>query len=70
MPELIRLGVDATNPRDNLRSLESLASTGDNALRKLARIKIPTVVVVHLASFALSAAGIVATLRIAFGGQP
>jgi transaldolase len=36
MPELIRLGVDATNPRDNLRSLESLASTGDNALRKLA----------------------------------
>jgi hypothetical protein len=34
------------------------------------RIKIPTVVVVHLASFALSAAGIVATLRIAFGGQP
>jgi hypothetical protein len=28
------------------------------------------VVVVHLASFALSAAGIVATLRIAFGGQP
>ena len=27
MPELIRLGVDATNPRDNLRSLESLAAT-------------------------------------------
>jgi succinate dehydrogenase / fumarate reductase, membrane anchor subunit len=32
------------------------------------RIKIPTVVVIHLASFALAAAGIVTTLRIAFGG--
>lgn len=32
------------------------------------RIKIPTVVVIHLASFALAVAGIVTTLRIAFGG--
>jgi succinate dehydrogenase / fumarate reductase, membrane anchor subunit len=32
------------------------------------RIKIPAVVVIHLASFALAAAGIVTTLRIAFGG--
>jgi succinate dehydrogenase / fumarate reductase membrane anchor subunit len=32
------------------------------------RIKIPTVVVIHLTSFALAAAGIVTTLRIAFGG--
>lgn len=32
------------------------------------RIKIPTVVAIHLASFALAAAGIVITLRIAFGG--
>lgn len=32
------------------------------------RIKIPTVVVIHLASFTLAAAGIVTTLRIAFGG--
>jgi succinate dehydrogenase / fumarate reductase membrane anchor subunit len=32
------------------------------------RIKIPTVVVIHLVSFVLAAAGIVATLRIAFGG--
>ncbi len=31
------------------------------------RIKIPTVVVIHLASFALAVAGIVTTLRIAFG---
>jgi len=35
-PADIRLGVDATNPRDNLRRPESPASTGDNALRKLA----------------------------------
>ena len=32
------------------------------------RIKIPTVVATHLGSFALAVAGIVATLRIAFGG--
>jgi succinate dehydrogenase / fumarate reductase, membrane anchor subunit len=32
------------------------------------RIKIPTVVVIHLASFALAVGGIVTTLRIAFGG--
>jgi succinate dehydrogenase / fumarate reductase membrane anchor subunit len=32
------------------------------------RIKMPTVVVIHLTSFALAAAGIVTTLRIAFGG--
>jgi succinate dehydrogenase / fumarate reductase membrane anchor subunit len=32
------------------------------------RIKIPTVVVIHVASFALAVAGIVTTLRIAFGG--
>jgi succinate dehydrogenase / fumarate reductase membrane anchor subunit len=32
------------------------------------RIKIPAVVVIHLASFGLAAAGIVTTLRIAFGG--
>lgn len=32
------------------------------------RIKIPTVVVIHLGCFALAAAGIIATLRIAFGG--
>jgi succinate dehydrogenase / fumarate reductase membrane anchor subunit len=32
------------------------------------RIKIPTVVVIHLVSFALAAAGVVTTLRIAFGG--
>jgi len=32
----IILGVDPTNPRDNLRRAESPASTGDNALRKLA----------------------------------
>jgi len=31
------------------------------------RIKIPAVAVIHLASFALAAAGIVTTLRIAFG---
>ena len=31
------------------------------------RIKIPTAVVTHLASFALAVAGIVTTLRIAFG---
>ena len=29
-------GVDTTNPGDNLRRPESPASTGDNALRKLA----------------------------------
>lgn len=33
------------------------------------RIKMPTVVVIHLASFALAAAGIITTLRIAFGGR-
>jgi succinate dehydrogenase / fumarate reductase membrane anchor subunit len=32
------------------------------------RIKIPAVVLIHLASFALAAAGIVTTLRITFGG--
>jgi succinate dehydrogenase / fumarate reductase, membrane anchor subunit len=32
------------------------------------RIKIPAVVATHLGSFALAVAGIVATLRIAFGG--
>jgi len=32
------------------------------------RIKMPTVVVIHLGCFALAVAGIVATLRIAFGG--
>jgi succinate dehydrogenase / fumarate reductase membrane anchor subunit len=32
------------------------------------RIKVPTVVVIHLGCFALAAAGIIATLRIAFGG--
>jgi len=32
------------------------------------RIKLPAVVVVHLASFALAAAGIATTLRIALGG--
>lgn len=32
------------------------------------RIKIPAVIVIHLASFALAAAGIVTTLRITFGG--
>jgi succinate dehydrogenase / fumarate reductase membrane anchor subunit len=32
------------------------------------RIKLPTVVVIHLACFALAAAGIIATLRIASGG--
>jgi succinate dehydrogenase / fumarate reductase membrane anchor subunit len=32
------------------------------------RIKIPTVVVIHVASFALAVAGIVTTLRIGFGG--
>ena len=32
------------------------------------RIKIPTVVVIHLASFALAVAGIITTLRIALGG--
>ncbi len=32
------------------------------------RIKMPTVVVIHLGCFALAAAGIIATLRIAFGG--
>lgn len=32
------------------------------------RIKIPTVVVIHFASLALAAAGIVTTLRIAVGG--
>ena len=32
------------------------------------RIKIPTVVVIHLAYLALAVAGIVTTLRIAFGG--
>jgi succinate dehydrogenase / fumarate reductase membrane anchor subunit len=31
------------------------------------RIKMPTVVVIHLGCFALAAAGIIATLRIAFG---
>jgi hypothetical protein len=31
------------------------------------RIKMPTVVVIHLGYFALAAAGIIATLRIAFG---
>jgi transaldolase len=35
-PAAIRPGVDATNPRDNLRRPESPASTGDNILRKLA----------------------------------
>jgi hypothetical protein len=45
-------------------------ATMEKGLEHSDRIKIPTVVVVHLASFALSAAGIVATLRIAFGGQP
>ena len=33
------------------------------------RIKIPTVVVIHLASFGLAVAGIVTTLRIGFGGE-
>jgi succinate dehydrogenase hydrophobic membrane anchor protein len=33
------------------------------------RIKIPAVIAIHLASFALAAAGIVATLRIALGGS-
>ena len=32
------------------------------------RIKMPTVVAIHLGSFALAVAGIVATLRTAFGG--
>jgi succinate dehydrogenase / fumarate reductase, membrane anchor subunit len=32
------------------------------------RMKIPAVVVIHLGCFALAVAGIVATLRIAFGG--
>lgn len=32
------------------------------------RIKMPTVVIIHLGCFALAAAGIIATLRIAFGG--
>lgn len=32
------------------------------------RMKIPAVVVIHLACFALAVVGIVATLRIAFGG--
>jgi len=32
------------------------------------RIKIPTVVVINLGAFALAVAGIIATLRIAFGG--
>jgi succinate dehydrogenase / fumarate reductase membrane anchor subunit len=32
------------------------------------RVKMPTIVVIHLASFALAAAGIVITLHIAFGG--
>ena len=32
------------------------------------RIKMPAVVAIHLGSFALAVAGIVATLRIAFGG--
>jgi succinate dehydrogenase / fumarate reductase, membrane anchor subunit len=32
------------------------------------RIKIPAVVVIHLGCFALAVAGIIATLRIAFGG--
>lgn len=32
------------------------------------RIKVPVVVAIHLGSFALAIAGIVATLRIAFGG--
>lgn len=32
------------------------------------RIKMPTVVVIHLGCFALAVAGIIATLRIAFGG--
>lgn len=32
------------------------------------RIKIPATVAIHLASFALAAAGIIAALRIAFGG--
>ena len=31
------------------------------------RIKVPAVVVIHLGCFALAAAGIIATLRIAFG---
>ncbi len=31
------------------------------------RIKMPTVVVIHLGCFAMAAAGIIATLRIAFG---
>ncbi len=31
------------------------------------RIKMPTVIVIHLGCFALGAAGIVATLRVAFG---
>jgi succinate dehydrogenase / fumarate reductase, membrane anchor subunit len=31
------------------------------------RIKVPVVVLIHLTSFALAAAGILATLRIAFG---
>lgn len=32
------------------------------------RIKVPAVVVIHLGCFALAVAGIIATLRIAFGG--
>jgi succinate dehydrogenase / fumarate reductase membrane anchor subunit len=32
------------------------------------RIKIPTVIAIHLASFALAAAGVIATLRIALSG--
>jgi succinate dehydrogenase / fumarate reductase membrane anchor subunit len=32
------------------------------------RVKIPAVVVIHLGCFALAVAGIIATLRIAFGG--
>ena len=32
------------------------------------RIKMPTVVLIHLGCFALAVAGIIATLRIAFGG--
>ncbi len=32
------------------------------------RIKIPTVIVIHLGCFGLAIAGVIATLRIAFGG--
>ena len=32
------------------------------------RIKIPVMVIIHLGCFALTVAGIIATLRIAFGG--